>query len=397
MMTQPYRLAVLISHPIQYFTPLYQRLARCPELDIQVYFCARDGAERHFDAGFAREVQWDVPLLDGYPHQFLRNDSPWPSLRSFWGLLNPSVAAVLWRTRPHVLWVHGWGSATTWMAIATALAIGVPVLMRGDTNPRAVRRSWKMRPRQWLLRRLFSRLAGFLAAGQRNHEFYLGLGVPASRIHTVPYAVDNARWQAEADRLRPQRRQLRERWGLPADVPLLLYCGRLAEEKGVSELLAACRQIQTAGALVVVGDGPLRALLEGPRGGLPVYWMGFKNQSELAQFYVLADALVVPSRFEPWGLVINEAMVCGLPVLATDVVGAVPDLVTDGVTGLVFPAGSTDLLAQAMERMLRDPVSRAAMGAEAAGRIAKWSYEQDVEAILACLEDLARQRLNMAG
>src|ERR671923_2005224 len=131
---RPYRLAVVASHPIQYQAPLFRALAARPEIDLTVLFCGDWGLESYDDKGFGRELKWDVPLLDGYRSEFLPNVSPKPSPSRFWGLINPGVVRRLRAGRFDALWMHGWAKFTDWLAMLTAFASGVPVLLRGETT-----------------------------------------------------------------------------------------------------------------------------------------------------------------------------------------------------------------------------------------------------------------------
>ena len=179
---------------------------------------------------------------------------------------------------------------------------------------------------------------------------------------------------------------------------MAVTAARLVEHKAQGDLIEAWRlwtrriDPERCPFLVVVGDGPLRAQLERAAAGLDtVRFAGFRNQTELPGFYAAAELFVLPSRREPWGLVVNEAMNAGCAILASDRVGAAPDLVRDGVNGLVYPAGSVHALAEALERLFADPQRLAEMGRESLSLIEGWSFEEDVSGLRAALAATVRR------
>ena len=389
--TRPYRLAVLASHPIQYQVPLFRRLAERPELEFTVLFSGDFGVREYADAGFGRPVRWDVDLLGGYRHEFLRNLSPRPSPSTFWGEINPEVVRRVRGGGFDAVWVHGWGKASDCMALVSAIASGVPVLLRGESNLLNPPSGPKAVAKRTLLSALFRRVSAFLAIGRYNAEFYRAHGVPEGRIHLAPYAVDNDAFLARAAECLPRRDALRRELGIAEDRPVVLFSGKLIGVKRPLDLLRAFERAaaDVPASLVFLGDGALRGELEAyvaERGIGHVHFAGFRNQGELGPYFAVADAFVLPSGYEPWGLVVNEAMCFGLPVVASDHVGATGDLVREGKNGFVFPAGDVDALADRLRTLLADAELRRKMGAESRRMIAEWGYDQDVAAVLAALE-----------
>ena len=386
---RPHRLAVLTSHVVQYQAPLWRLLAATPGLSPHVMFCSPHGAQAYFDDGFGQRVQWDIPLLDGYSHETLPNISPRPHQARFWGVINPGVVSRLRRGAFDAVLVHGWARATLWLAMLTAFASGLPVIMRGESNllvaPSRVRGALKRAGLPALLRRV----AACLAIGRHNAEFYRAHGVPERRIFMAPYAVDNRFFAGHAARL-PERATLKRELGLPP-VPLVLFSGKLSDVKRPLDLLRAFAEVvhRRPAALAFVGDGPLdtavRAHVEAH--GVPgVHLLGFRNQSELPRHYAAADVFVLPSGFEPWGLVVNEAMCFGLPVIVSDKVGAGGDLVQEGINGFITPAGDIGALAQKLDALIADAELRRRMGEASRRIIAGWSHEAAAQGLVRCLD-----------
>lgn len=393
----PYRVAYLVSHPIQYQAPLLRRLAAHPEVALHVYYMDDQGARLHHDAEFGVAFQWDVPLLDGYRWTVLHNRSPWPRADHFARFVHPEIVATLGRERYDALIVHGYAHATDWLAFFGARRSGTPILLRGESTLLGRRSGWAAGAKRWALRRLLRRVEATLAIGRLNREFYRAQGVPEARIFSVPYAVDNETFGVEADRWRPLRRELRGELGLPPDLPVVLYVGKLIGRKRPLDLLEAYARVVGGhpAALVFLGEGAERPRLEAEiarRKLSGVSITGFVNQGEIGRYYAAADVLVLPSSHEPWGLVLNEAMCFGLPVIASDAVGAAPDLVRVGENGFVYSVGDVPALADALRRLLADPGARARMGARSRDIVRTFSYDADIQGILEALHHVAARR-----
>jgi glycosyltransferase involved in cell wall biosynthesis len=272
------------------------------------------------------------------------------------------------RRRPFVLWGSVWahprGSARA--------ALGFPLVRHVYRHADAVV-AYGEHVRRYV--------AGYRG---RDDDVWIAPQSVEAELFGRPVAPDEvAAWRAEH--------------ALPPDGPLALYVGRLVPEKGVRELLAAWRTVATAhpdATLVLAGDGPLAdevaAAAEVPPGGVRLLCALPRERLPVA--YAAADLVVVPSiptpRFrEPWGLVCNEAMHGGTPVLATTAVGAAAGgLVRDGETGLVVPAGDPAALADAIARLLDDAALRARLGAAGRAAVAAHTYAAMADAFGAALQ-----------
>lgn len=393
----PYKLAILASHPIQYQAPLFRALADSPNIDLTVFFCSDHGLKPYRDEGFGVEFKWDVPLLEGYHAEFLPNYSRRPNSSSFWSQINPAIIRQLKSRKFDAILIMGWSRATSWLALLAAISLGIPILMRGETNLLPVLPGWKKRVKQLILGTLFKYVAGFLAIGKYNLEFYRAYGVPAEKLYLAPYAVDNGFFISQAEKHAPHQLALKREIGIPETLPVILFSGKLTPVKRPMDLLKAfafVTQTQQA-ALVYLGDGNLRAELEqftADAGLQHVYFAGFHNQTELPRFFAAADIFVLPSGSEPWGLVVNEALCFGLPVIVSDQVGSSGDLVQEGVNGFTFPVGEVATLATRITQLLTDTARRRQMGRASRQLIAHWGYAEDVQAVNAFLSDLAASK-----
>lgn len=373
------RLGIVASHPVQYQVPWYRALAAEANVDLTVYYALIPTPAQQ-GIGFGVDFAWDVPLLDGYRWTALENSARSPSLDGFLSSRTPSVERILARDRPDVVVVSGWQSFPLLQAARACGRLGIPCLVRGESSALR-RRPWWGRA---IHRRLVARFDACLAIGRVNLRFYRENGVPPERIFLVPYFVDERRFRSQAERLAPERESIRRGWGLSPEDVCLLFAGKLVAKKRIGDLLAAvaiARRSRPEARVLVVGDGEeaeaarrLAAEL-----GVPAAFAGFLNQTEISRAYVAADCLVLPSDYgETWGLVVNEAMVHGLPAIVSDRVGCGPDLVEDGVTGRVFPFGDRNALARAIVDVVERPGPRREMGARARHRVAEYSAERAV-------------------
>jgi glycosyltransferase involved in cell wall biosynthesis len=390
------RLAYLVSHPIQYQAPLLRRIAQEPDIDLTVFFGSDFSVRGYKDEGFGVGVKWDVPLLDGYRHEFL------PALRdnATVGVASPLNYGILSRLRGgrgqsnaafDVLWVHGYATVNALHGMLAAKALGIPVLLRAESWLKDRERGGaKLAVKQLFFEGLKQLVAGVLPIGTLNAAYwrhYLGEDFPAS---LMPYAVDNDYFQKQSQQARTGRGELLAELKLDPSRPVILFASKLQSRKRCEDLLEAYKNLSPGDGiepnpyLVIVGDGEERAALERRAAESKfngIRFCGFRNQSELPRFFDIASVFVLPSCHEPWGLIVNEAMNAGRAVIVSDEVGSQPDLVTDGVEGCIFAAGDVEALTAALRRVLATPETAAKMGQRGLERIRTWDFEEDVRGL----------------
>lgn len=390
-----FRLAILVSHPIQYFVPLYRRLAKEPELSVKVLFCSRQGLDDYYDAGFGKFLQWDIPLLGGFEHVFLPNVRRTDNLQGFFSLVNPALFKELLTHRPDALLVPGHSNVTYIFGMLAARLLRIPVFMRCETHLLLQRSAVKRSVRRVVMGFIYRQVcARCLAIGSRNRDFYLSFGVPPERIFEAPYVVDNDFFIDGFQRHADERETVLGEIGLNKDVPIILFVAKLASRKRPMDLLRAYNTLRRNGhqaGLVFIGSGPLEDQLRAYTAEnclTDVRFLGFRNQSELPRYYAASDIFVLPSENEPWGLTINEVMCAGLPVVASEEIGAVPDLVSHGENGFTFPAGNIDRLTDSLERLVCHETLRREMGRRSLERIRQWNFDRCAVGFLDAMRSL---------
>lgn len=357
-MAEPrFRVLAIASHPVQYMAPLFRRMAEA--LDLQVAYCSLRGATTAgHDPDFQASVQWDIPLLDGYawvevPNQGSGDDS-------FWGLRNPGLRQLIRNGGfDAVLCYLGYRCASFWIVRSAARSAHAAFLFGTDAHSLAPRdgKGWKIKAKKLLWPILFRQADQIFVPSSGTLQMIESLGIAADRITLTPYAVDNEWWKARSREV--DRFAVRAKWQVEPDTPVILFCAKLVPWKGPRDLLLAFAQAAIPGAvLVYAGDGSERMPLEQESARLgiqsSVRFLGFVNQSQLPALYTAADVMVLPSKYEPFAVVVNEAMCCGCPVIVSDQVGAARDLVTPVRPEFVFPAGDVAALVKTLRLALAE-------------------------------------------
>jgi glycosyltransferase involved in cell wall biosynthesis len=334
---------------------------------------------RPFDSGFGQKVTWDVDLLSGYRSEFVNRAhlnepyAPMTAVRDW------DIVRRIWSGKYEALWVTGYYYITFQLAMLTQSVARRSLLFREEQTQLEPRPLWKQALKQTVLRLMLSKAFG-LYIGTENRRWLHGLGIPEKRLFHVHYCADVDYLTKEAARLASHRRNLRSRWGLPADdIPVILTVGRLVEKKQPGFLLEAFRRarLRQRCVLMVVGSGPLRNALEAQvaRDGISdVVFTGFVDQSRIAEAYAAADIFALASAHdETWGMAVSEAMPFALPLLLTDKVGSSADLVRHGENGYVVSSTDPADLANRIEELARSTELRVRMGVESARLAQSWN------------------------
>jgi glycosyltransferase involved in cell wall biosynthesis len=410
------RLAILLSHPTQYYSPWFRWMRRHTALRFRVFYLWDFGITVRRDAQFGASFQWDTDLLSGYDWELVPNTSPDPGTHHFRGLRNPALIGRLRRWKPEALLAFGYNWSSMLRAIGWCRLHGVPLIFRGDSH--FIGRAAPRGIRALALRLLYRQFAAFAYVGAANRRYFAALGVPDRKLYFAPHCVDASQFDPSVPAVAQAAAQLRSTWGAddgaqpladpergrgtgtlaaPERTLVVLFAGKLVPAKQPMPLLEAFLELAPPNALLVfVGEGEDKAALQAraaAQAGARVRFMPFANQSEMPARYLAADLMVLPSRghYETWGLAVNEAMCLGTPCLVSDRVGCREDLITEGETGWSFrvedPAGLKRALAAALGD-LADPAGRARLKIHLAARMARYDYSAAAQGLLAAVASL---------
>jgi glycosyltransferase involved in cell wall biosynthesis len=361
---RPTRLAIIVSHPIQYSVWLYEALARDKAIELRVFFCTRLGQTPYHDTGMGVMIQWAGPLTDGYDHIFLPEGDAVSKI-SFSTVDNPSVTSALSAFRPDAIITHGYRLKTILRAVFWAAFRRIPVLLTSDSSLRnerltAVKRLFK-KP---LLKLILNFYSGFLTSGDENEAYLRKYGVSPSVMFRTPFSIDERTHRAiRADRA-SVRMKVRQELGILVAAYVVLSVGKLERRKRTEDTVNAVgilskRAKDRPVVHLIAGDGDQRAQVEATilRNGNRSRLLGFVNIDRLPSIYAASDVLVHASELEPRGMIFYEAACVGLPIICTSVSGAVgaTDIVRPGENALVFEPRHVDELAEHLWSLYRDP------------------------------------------
>lgn len=394
-----YKLAIIAPTPFYYQVPIFQRLSADPRIDLTVYFCSREALEsRDLTILYDSNAKWgEENLLEGYKYKFMRNYAPLGSyLKTPFGLANLGIWKELAREKPDVVVLMGWTNPTWWIAILACLKHKIPFLYMNDANVQAeiYQARWKAVIKELALGKILFRLAaGFLSSGVANNHLYRYFGVPDEKLIPFGYSMVHQLMLPKSEQIQSQKIPIRSELGIPEDGFVVLFCGRFIKQKGPFDLLEAFQSLkQPNKVLVFVGGGELDKELKeyvAARNMESVYFFGFQGRQELPKFYEMSDVLVLPSWRETWGMVVNEALCFGLPVVVSDQVGAAPDLVENGSNGYIFPYKNVRALANCIEQVMNfSEEQRSKAQATSRQLISSWSERDLVGPLINYLDDL---------
>jgi glycosyltransferase involved in cell wall biosynthesis len=386
------KLAIITSHPIQYYAPVFRALTLLGSIDVRVFYTWSQVADSGvFDRDFRAQVTWDVPLLTGYAYQFVQNVARRPGTDHFGGLTNPTLIGEINGWEADVVLVFGWYARSHLKALRYFKG-RIPVLFRGDSTLLDQRSSWRTLLRRHFLHWVYSHVDVAIAVGTNNRDYFSWCGLPQERIAFAPHSVDTLRFATDAEHRQRSAEEWRLNLGIAPDAVVFLFAGKLQEKKNPDLLLAAFDAVADRSHLVFVGGGELESGLRSRIGNRSnVHLLPFQNQSVMPVVYRVGDVFVLPSQGpgETWGLALNEAMASGRVIVASSKVGGARDLIDAGRNGWLF--GSGDL--KALQEILRNAVALGrpalrAMGEAGQIRSDRWSTEECArciaEVVLTC-------------
>jgi glycosyltransferase involved in cell wall biosynthesis len=380
------KLVIVTEIIAPYRIPVFNALAERKEIDLRVIFLSENDATLRQWRVYKDEIKFQFDVLPSWRQRFGRHNI----------LINRGVFSALNKITPDAVLSGGYNYLASWESAGWARVHGVPFLLWSESTALDRRRGHRVV--EFMKRRFLGLCRAFVVPGRSSSQYLRDLGIQDERIFTAPNAVDIRLFATLAEETRRVDLQARSRLSLPQRY--FLYVGRLVRAKGVFDLLEAYAKLdgemRASVGLVFVGDGADRPELMERASRITlgtVQFPGFVQREGLPEFYALADALIFPTHSDTWGLVVNEAMSCGLPVITTGIAGCVADLLQDGWNGFVVAPRDPSHLAAAMARLAGDSALRTEMGSRGRERIKAYSPAAWAEGVVKAMESVcARER-----
>jgi glycosyltransferase involved in cell wall biosynthesis len=372
------RLAIITTHPIQYYAPVFKLLSQ--RINIKVFYTWGEKAIEKFDPGFGQEVNWDIPLLDGYDYEWIKNTSTDPGSHHFRGIINPDLANKIEAWKADAVLIYGWAYHSHLKAMRY-FKNKIPVYFRGDSTLLDTRTGIKTFLRSVFLKWVYRHIDHAFYVGANNKAYFKKYGLNDKQLSFAPHAVDNDRFAADRSH---EAHAMRQNLGIPVDHVVVLFAGKLEQKKSPDLLLKAFINLNIPHAhLLFVGNGVMETSLKQElNGNKNVHFLGFQNQSVMPVIYQVCDLFCLPSNGpgETWGLAVNEAMACGKAILTSDRVGCAADLVTNA-NGLIFESGNMSNLILNLKKALASHEQLNEYGHQSRALISEWNLVNAAKAI----------------
>jgi glycosyltransferase involved in cell wall biosynthesis len=362
------RLAIITTHPIQYNAPLFVLLHARKIIEIKIFYTWGESVlHEKYDPGFGKVIEWDIPLLEGYPFEFLENVSVEKGSHHFKGIDNPFIISSVEKFNPDAILVYGWAFKSHLEAMRY-FKNRIPVLFRGDSTLLDQRSFLNEIRRSLFLRWIYRHIDFALYVGKNNFDYFRKSGVSTRQLVYTPHAIDNDRFAAISDSCRRYADDLRFKLNILPGSLVFVFAGKMEPKKDPAILLEAFVQcdFNNQAHLLMVGNGELEVTLREKYQNIPgIHFMDFQNQLLMPAIYEAADVFVLPSQGpdETWGLSVNEAMANGKAIVVSDKCGCAVDLVINGVNGYIFKAGDLTNLKEILYQLARTKSSLDSMKA----------------------------------
>jgi glycosyltransferase involved in cell wall biosynthesis len=377
------RLAIITTHPIQYNSPLFQQLTKSKEIQIKVFYTWENSQFEKFDSGFGRKITWDIPLLEGYEYAFIKNVSKKQDSKHFFRIKNPGLNKEISEWKADAILVYGW----TFYSHLKAMIFfkgKIPVFFRGDSTLLDEKPGIKSFIRKIVLKCIYSFIDYAFYVGTNNCDYYLLYGLKKDQLFFAPHSIDNKRFanitQEQVEKIKEWKRHL----GISEKSIVILFAGKFERKKNPGIILEFAKYIANCGDysdksvhFIFIGNGILEDQLMIIASSLTnVHFFPFQNQSDMPLVYRLGDIFVLPSIYnETWGLAVNEAMACGLPVIVSDKVGCAIDLVQNRNAGFCFRHNNFDDFKSILIKFISNIKRGKEMGDFGRESIKEWSIE----------------------
>jgi len=387
--TEPPRLLVFVGNPTQYHSPIFRKLSDALGGRMEVMYGDDIGARPFFNAEVNAVIDWDIPVLGGFPYRIFPNRAQ-SDRKGFWSRNNPSMIWHVYRSPATHILLHGYDTLSSWYVYFAALLSGKKIIWRGETVAKIGQRPGRMEIVKRTVLPIYFRLCNKILYSCSNNRDYLSTFTPNSEQKFVPFpcAVDNDFFRKNAVADIGEQQSLRNELNIPEGHVVIATCSRLTKRKRTDAILDAIARLpERRATLLVIGDGPERPALvkRAKELGVSLVIAGFVGQLKVARLLSISDIFILLSIYDPSPKALNEAMSFPIPIVASTGVGTARDLVQHGVNGYLFEAGQEEALTGWLKQWIDNPEKRRAMGQANAAIIAGYSIDIDVRNVMGIL------------
>lgn len=377
------KLAIVITHPIQYYTPVFSSLAQQCQLMV-FYTWGKEGIEKKYDPGFDKTIDWDLPLLEDYNYEIVENIANEPGSHHGKGIINPNLINQINTFNPSAMLVYGY-IYQSHFKLMRHFKGKIPIWFRGDSNILNLQPRLKSIAKKIYLNWVYSFVDKAFYVGTNNKVYFKKYGLKENQLIFAPHAIDNKRFSEERT---TEVQELKKKLGYTTEDIILLYAGKFEDVKNLELLLTAFNALNTVPnlRLLLVGNGPQELKLKNlAKENSRIQFLDFQNQFFLPVIYQLCDVFCLPSTNETWGLGVNEAMAAGKAVIVSDKVGCHSDLVINGINGYVFSSNDVTALKNTIAMLTKDPQQIVNFGKTSKEIIQNWSFQKQVTSFIKAL------------
>lgn len=390
-----YKFYYFAPHPVQYHSGIYRGLAKEKNLDFKVIYEDDIGLKPTYVEEFKKFIEWDIDLLDGYPHEFMKNYSAKPH-GGFLGRVNPDIFKKFFIDKPDVILFKGYVNFSDWLIMLLAIVTRTKIIFRGEATLRGTETSSTLRnfAKKCFLKFWLKACDIVMFSCSGNKDYWKFYDVCESKMLPIPCAVDNEFFQNERNNYLHKKDEIKKDLGICEHDLVILFSGRFTSRKRPLDLLKAVSTIDHDNiTLLFVGDGPERIAMEelSEKNGIKAIFVGFINQGEISKYYSVSDVGVVISSYDPSPKAMNEIMNFRLPIIVTNIVGTARDLVEDGKNGFHVSLGDIDSIAKKMKYFNEDRHEVTRMGQNSFDIVKNWNFTEDVKGIMQAIDYVVRK------
>ncbi len=385
-------LAVVVSHPIQHYVPVYRELANTSGIKVKVFYVAENGAFEYFDGQFDRTIKWDVPLTEGYEFEFL---TPGKILTEygFMAVDSLAVSVALREFNPDFIWINGYAQRVNWRALS-AIKSSVKVIYTADSNIVDKRGFFRKFAKRFIVKLFLGKCDHFISYSTRNRDYLEHYGVSPECIVSAQFPVDIDRLESQKSEVSVEMlSQLKAELNIHQGHRIVLFAGKLVAHKRPQDLVFMMDKLRREKVSVIfVGSGVMEASLRDLAERLDlqdrIKFVGFVNQAKLAPYFLFTDIFLFPSEREPYGAIASEVLPFGLPIVAASNIGCVGSSIIEGENGLLYKCGNIDELTEKVGCLLNSPAKMKSFSAVSISL----ARSHDKAVIASCITDLCLGR-----